>query len=265
MLIGLFDSGLGGLTILRAVAAELPEFDYLFYGDTAHLPYGDKTEAKIYEFSEAAMAYLFDRGCALVIIACNSASAETLRRLQDQWLPEHYPERRILGVIIPTVEVLVESGSRRAILLATKRTVDSRKYERELSLRGNGKCLLEARATPTLVPLIEDGNYDSAVTEVLAVLAHLPTIHDTSYDTLVLGCTHYTELKVPLRNHLTKQGIVVLSQDEIIPLKLREYLVQHPEITTLLTTTGTRTIHLTEHRPRYDAVAAQLLGGAYLA
>ena len=127
MTIGLFDSGLGGLTILRAVVKQLPQYDYVYYGDTANLPYGDKSEAEIYDLSVAAMDYLFGEGCALIIVACNTASAETLRKLQDEYLPKHYPERRILGVIIPTVETLIADGVEAALLLATKRTVESQK------------------------------------------------------------------------------------------------------------------------------------------
>jgi glutamate racemase len=132
MKIGFFDSGLGGLMILKAVAKALPEFDYEFYGDTANLPYGDKSEAAIYELTKQGVEHLFKRDCALVIVACNTASAETLRRLQDEYLPESYPDRRILGVIIPTVEEVMQEKYSNAILLATKRTVESKKYEKEL-------------------------------------------------------------------------------------------------------------------------------------
>jgi glutamate racemase len=262
MQIGFFDSGLGGLTILRAVARALPQYDYSFYGDTAHLPYGDKTEEEIYQLSQAAMAHLFGNGCALVIIACNTASAETLRRLQDEWLPVYYPDRRILGVIIPTIEALVASGSRRALLLATKRTVSSQKYERELSLRGDARGEIVAHATPGLVPLIEAGELEAAVAMAWNVLEP----QRATIDTVILGCTHYTELKVALRERLAAVGvaITVLSQDEIIPEKLQQYLRAHPEIAERLTNTGLRSIHLTAHRPDYDRIAAQLLHGAFV-
>lgn len=262
MNIGFFDSGLGGLTILRAVARALPHYDYCFYGDTANLPYGDKTEEEIYQLSQTAMMHLFGAGCVLVIIACNTASAETLRRLQDEWLSAYYPDRRILGVIIPTIETLVESDSRHALLLATKRTVGSQKYERELSLRGDSHGVISAEATPGLVPLIEAGELDAAVALAWETISsHLVTI-----DTVILGCTHYTELKSQLRDRLNAAGsqVRVLSQDEIIPNKLTTYLAAHPEIVERLTSTGKRSIHLTAHRPDYDRIAAQLLRGAFV-
>lgn len=260
MNIGFFDSGLGGLTILRAVVRSLPQYEYVFYGDTANVPYGDKTEVEVYAYSQAAMEYLFARDCVLVILACNTASAKTLRRLQDEWLSKYYPDRRILGVIIPTIETLIESGSRRALLLATKRTVSSGKYNKELALRGDGHCQLTSYATPTLVPLIESGNIEKAVTEV----EHLLQSISEPFDTLILGCTHYTELKAMLRNLPTLAGVRVISQDEIIPVKLEEYLLRHPEIANQLSSGGMRSIHLTSHRPEYDAIAAQLLHGAFV-
>ncbi len=262
MKIGFFDSGLGGLVILRSVTRALPAYDYLYYGDTVHLPYGDKSEAEIYAFSQAAMEYLFNHDCALVIIACNTASAETLRRLQDEWLPTQYPDRRILGVIIPTIEVLSATGSHQALLIATKRTVESKKYERELCLRGDTTCTLTAIATPALVPMIEAGEIAVAVESAWQTI----TPHLQIVDTIILGCTHYAELKTALRERLVagKWDVRILSQDEIIPQKLQEYLEAHPEMTKKLTIAGTRTIHLTAHRAEYDRIAGQLLGGVFV-
>ncbi len=267
MKIGFFDSGLGGLTILRAAAQALPQYDYYYYGDTAHLPYGDKPESKIYELSQVAMMHLFAHDCALVIIACNTASAETLRRLQDEWLPANYPDRRILGVIIPTIETLVEQESRHALFLATKRTVDSQKYERELALRGDATISLTAVATPELVPLIEAGEIIVAADQAWSIIQAC----SVPVDTVILGCTHYTELKEALRARITEQRVRgeqslvrIISQDELIPQKLATYLTKHPEIVHRLTSTGTRTIHLTAHRPDYDRIAAQLLHGAFV-
>ncbi|MBY0309881.1 glutamate racemase [Patescibacteria group bacterium] len=261
MKIGLFDSGLGGLTILRAVAKELPAHDFFYYGDTANLPYGDKTEAEIYAFSVVAMDYLFDHGCSLIIIACNTASAETLRKLQDEYVPARYPDRRILGVIIPTIEELVDRNIREALLLATARTVESKKYDRELEKRGS-PLILHSIATPGLVPLIEVGKVDEAAglaTQIITgALERNPALK-----TVVLGCTHYTELKEKLRNHFAGR-LVFISQDEVIPRKLSAYLVAHPELEVGEPAAGKRVIHLTEHRPDYDRVIAQLLGGVFV-
>ncbi len=260
MKIGFFDSGLGGLIILKAVAKALPQYDYTYYGDTKHLPYGDKTEEEIYEFSKEAMRYLFDHDTVLVIIACNTASAETLRRLQDTFLPTEYPDRKILGVIIPTIEELAkEDPGTEVLLLATKRTVESGKYEKELEQRGDTTITLTSVATPSLVPLIEAGRYGEASLEAIKIIDSVPGQRGV----VILGCTHYTLLKDTLRDTYDSK-IRFISQDEVIPEKLSEYLHNHPEITERLTSSGVRSIYLTEHRADYDMVAAQFLGGAYI-
>lgn len=259
MKIGLFDSGLGGLTILKAVVSSLPEYDYIFYGDTAHLPYGDKTEAEIFSFTKAAIRELFERDCALVIVACNTASAETMRRLQDEFLPSEYPERRILGVIIPTIEHLINIKAQAAILMATRRTIDSHKYEKELNNRSAHPPHLIGLPTPELVPLIESGKEDEAFNiaseKIAAVLER-----EGEVDTVILGCTHYTKLKEPLRVAFAGR-VAFISQDEIIPERLAWYLDHHPEIETTLSRGHGRTIVLSEQRKDYDAVIAELLGG----
>lgn len=258
MKIGFFDSGLGGLFILRAVVQKLPSYEYVYYGDTAHLPYGDKTEEEVYELTKAAVEELFARDCALVIIACNTASAETVRRLQETILVGQWADRRILGVIIPTVETIVEKSPQRVVLLATKRTVESGKYERELK-KLNFTGHLTALATSELVPLIEAGREDEAARVAIEKLATIVRPGDV----VVLGCTHYTLLKTELRTHYSTT-VTFLAQDEIIPDKLANYLLRHPEIKNRLTSTGGRSIILTEHRPDYDRVTAEFLGGVYM-
>ncbi len=258
MKIGFFDSGLGGLTILRAVAKELPQYDYVYYGDTANLPYGDKTEAEIYELTKAGMKYLFAADCALVIIACNTASAETARRLQQEFIPDEYPDRKILGIIVPTIEELVFDKKTTVALLATKRTVDSDKYAIELNHKGNDEVELIQLATPALVPLIELDEIDLAVNEASEKIR----TEAGEAEVIVLGCTHYTELKKQLREQFADKQII--SQDEVIPNKLKTYLDNHPEIENKLTRTGSRSIYLTEHRPDYDRVMGHFLGGVFM-
>jgi glutamate racemase len=258
MNIGLFDSGLGGLTILKAVAKNLPEYDYLFYGDTANLPYGDKSESDVYSLTSRGVRWLFEHDCALVIVACNTASAATVRKLQDEFLPSEYPERRLLGVIVPTVEELIFSTPTNVTLIATKRTVDSGKYDLEIENKNIKNVLLTSIATPDLVPLIECGEV-SVATDVAAdvIIKHTPDAHS-----IILGCTHYTKLKNELRERFSEKKFI--SQDEIIPTKLATYLQRHPEIETKLSKNQTRTIHLTEHRPDYDQLAGFFLGGVLL-
>lgn len=230
MKIGFFDSGLGGLTILQAVRERLPEYDYIFYGDTANLPYGDKTEVQILEFTGRAVEHLFEQGALLTIVACNTASAETLRRLQDTMLVGPYAGRKLLGVIIPTIEALIEEGVDQALLIGTKRTVDSRKYDRELE-KVSPKITLTSIATPELVPFIESGDMDGAYAYVDTLLT--PWVGKVG--AVILGCTHYTVLKEHLRE---THGFEVLSQDEIIPEKLEMYLRRHKEIESRLSRGG---------------------------
>lgn len=259
MNIGFFDSGLGGLLILKAVAKALPQYDYVYYGDTANVPYGDKTEAEIYELTKAALVELFNRDCALVIVACNTASAETLRRIQDTFLADEFPDRRVLGVIIPTIEEVVKGRYARAVLIATKRTVESSKYQKELDKLGDATQLISI-ATPELVPFIELGEKEIATASAIATIERAGVGEG---DVVVLGCTHYCLLKDSLREHFGL-SVTIVSQDEVIPQKLAAYLEQHPEITSHLSNTGKRVIHLTQHRPDYDRLTAEFLGGAYL-
>lgn len=259
MNIGFFDSGLGGLTVLRAVVKDLPQFDYVYFGDTANLPYGDKTEEEIYDLTKAGVTKLFKEDCLLVVVACNTASSESIRKLQDTFLKEEYPDRKILGVIVPTVEEVILTGASSALLLATKRTVDSGKYEKELKSRGEKEINLRTLPMTKLVPLIESGNLEAAVS--IATAAIETGVGES--ETVILGCTHYTLLKDQLREYFGDK-IKIISQDEIIPKKLSEYLINHPEISSKLSDTGKRTIQLSEHRPDYDRLTATLLGGAYL-
>ncbi len=258
MNIGFFDSGLGGLLVLKAVAKALPQYDYIYYGDTANLPYGDKSEEQIYELTKKAISELFARDCALVIVACNTASAETIRRLQDTYLKEEFPDKKILGVIVPTVEEVIESRSTRAVLIATKRTVESGKYERELK-KLDDSILLTSVATPELVPLIELGEDEAATASAINTLEQVTREGDVA----ILGCTHYILLKDAIREHFGSK-LAIISQDEVIPKKLSDYLTRHTEITSKLSNTGKRAIVLTKHRPDYDRLTAEFLGGVYM-
>jgi glutamate racemase len=223
MKIGFFDSGIGGLTILRAVREHLPEYDYVYYADSANLPYGDKREEEVFELTKAGVMRLFNERAVLVIVACNTASAQALRRLQDSMLTGVYKDRRVLGVIIPTVEAIEEMKVGRVLLIGTARTVHSEKYPLELG-KINPSTELLSESMPTLVPLIESGDLTAALRDVQKVVD--PKIG--KIDTLVLGCTHYTVLKDDLR--ALYPNLTIIAQDEILPPKLKAYLSRHPEI-----------------------------------
>ncbi len=256
--IGFLDSGIGGFTILKAVRALLPEYDYLYYGDTANLPYGNKTEEEVYTFTLHGVKELFSRGAGLVVVACNTASAETLRRIQDELIPHVYADKRILGVIIPTVETILASGAHNVLLIGTCRTVNSKKYDIELNAKNEKKPIkLTSIATPELVPFLESEKIDEA-------MMYLKNMIDTKLgeaSTLVLGCTHYVLLKNRIRAAYPK--LHVISQDEIIPESLKEYLTRHTEIESKLSTNRTLEIILTKDDSKYRDMLSEVANGLF--
>jgi len=257
MKIGFFDSGLGGLIILKAVIELMPDFDYVFYGDTANLPYGDKTEKEIFELTKMGIEFLFDRNCSLVIIACNTSSAETLRKIQNDFIPKTYPDRKVLGVIIPTVETVIDSNPKQITILNTKRTAESKKYEFELS-KFKPQVPITSIATPTLVPFIEGGRIDEAIKTISELIAKRKIT-----GVVVLGCTHYSVLKNKLAEVCKGKGLQFFAQDEIIPEKLKSYLENHLEIKNELGLNKTRNIFLTKHTNQYDDLIEELLNGKF--
>lgn len=244
--IGFFDSGLGGLFILKHVVEAMPRYHYVYLGDTENVPYGSKSDEEIYALTKKSLEHLFHRHCQLVIFACNTASVMALRRIQDEFLPRHFPQHKVLGVIIPTVEEILVRPSKTVALIATERTIRSGKYERELAKLGSAARIVTL-ATPALVPLIE-GN-QMAEAEAQAVRLVREKLMSCHPDTLVLGCTHYGLLKRALRQAFP--SLRILTQEEIIPDKLRDYLARHLEIETGLTRTGGQEIFLSRVTPRY--------------
>lgn len=254
MKIGVFDSGLGGLAITQAIMQGLPEYDYLYLGDTKRVPYGGRSQDTIHEFTSQALSYLFAHDCRLIILACNTASAEALRKSQQDYLPSNYPERRVLGVIIPTAEACFSHGKVAKVgVMATSSTVESNAYVREL-LRQNSEVQIHQVAAPLLVPIVEnDGmKYVSPILD-----DYLAPLLAAGVERILLGCTHYCLLKDEIR---AKTSIGVISQDEVIPSKLADYLLRHPEIDADLTRCGTREYHVTDVTSGYEKLAAKLSG-----
>lgn len=225
MKIGIFDSGLGGLFILRSIVKKLPEYDYIYLGDTKRLPYGNRSQKTIYEFTKMAVEYLFKNNCQLIILVCNSASSQALRKIQKTYLPEHFPKRRVLGVIVPTVEAINQDNKiKRVGILATLNTVDSRVYLKEIKKINPGIKIFQ-QAAPLLVPLVEN----KGIKWSEPILKHyLKPLLKRKVDAIVLGCTHYPILKNKIRKIVGK-GIKIISQDDLIPEKLADYLKRHPE------------------------------------
>lgn len=225
MKLGVFDSGLGGLVIAKAIRDRLPDHDIVYLGDTKRVPYGDRPAAEIMKFTAEAVDCLFrEQECGIVVLACNTASALALRGLQHHYLPEYFPDRRILGVVVPTLEAALDDGRRRIGLLATRRVVESGVYKAELEKIDEGRTIV-AQAAPGLVPAIEAGNaamYRPLLAEYLAPL------RAEKVDSVILGCTHYSFLKTMVQE-MVGPDIHVLSQDELIPAKLADYLRRHPQ------------------------------------
>lgn len=256
MKLGVFDSGLGGLLISKAIRERLPDIDMVYLGDTLHLPYGNRSQDAIYLYTKRAMEFLFRQGCKLIVVACNTASAAALRRLQQEWLPTAWPERRILGVVVPTLETAIDHGHHAIGLLATNYIVRSDVYAEELK-KLNPAISLHPVATPLLVPLIENDGMEW-VEPVLR--RYLADVKDKGLDSLILGCTHYPLIKKEIQSLLP--GVELLSQDEIIPPKLEDYLQRHPEISGQIGRSGQSTYFVSDITQSYQNAAERLYGHA---
>ena len=234
-MIGIFDSGYGGLTILKHIRQQLPQYDYLYLGDNARAPYGTRSFEVIYEYTLQAVKYLHQQGCNLIILACNTASAKALRTIQQRNINPDL--LRVLGVIRPTVEVIPQRTHTKHIgVLATPGTVASESYVIEL-LKQDPTLVITQQACPMWVPLIESGEHlsDGANYFVEKYLTELLT-RDPLIDTIILGCTHYPLLQPKILEFLTHHStgntpnIQLVSQGEIVATSLTDYLQRHPDI-----------------------------------
>lgn len=228
--IGIFDSGYGGLTILREIRNRLPQYDYIYLGDNARAPYGTRSFDIVYRFTLEAVRYLFDQGCRLVILACNTASAKALRTIQQNDLPKIDPKRRVLGVIRPTVEKIGEISANGNIgILGTPGTIKSQSYDMEIA-KLHPRFSTYSQACPMWVPLVENREANSpgadyfVKQDINRLFNQQPDI-----DTVILGCTHYPLLYDKIRKY-TPSSAKVIAQGSIIADSLADYLNRHPEI-----------------------------------
>ncbi|MBI5708037.1 MAG: glutamate racemase [Armatimonadetes bacterium] len=250
MRIGVFDSGLGGLGIARAIMERLPEYDYLYLGDTKRVPYGNRSQQTIHEFTAQALNFLFGNECQIIILACNTASAESLRKSQQEYLPQNYPDRRVLGVIIPAVEAAAEAAERKVGVIATASTIESGAYLRELN-RQCPRFEVVQNPAPLLVPVIENDGLKYLEPILADYLEPLQTCKS-----LILGCTHYCLIKEQVRKLF--RGTVI-SQDEVVPEKLADYLARHPEHDGKLAKRGQRRYCVTDLTGSYRRFAHRLM------
>ena len=259
-MIGFFDSGFGGLTVLKHVVKVLPQYDYLYLGDNARVPYGNRSDWIVYDFTLQAVDYLFKKGCRLIIIACNTASAKALRRIQQDYLPKAYPERRVLGVVRPSAEAVVEiTACRKVGVLATEGAVNANSYVIEIH-NLNPAIEVFQQACPLLVPIIEAGEQDWEGTDMI-VSRYLTELfaRDHQIDTLLLACTHYPVLYRTFARH-APAGVKILEQGPIVAGSLKNYLARHPEIDAGLGKNGQRLFETTDATEKFDRLAEIFYG-----
>lgn len=253
--IGVFDSGFGGLSILREIRKTLPQYDYLFLGDNARAPYGSRSFDLVYDFTLQAVRYLFEQGCHLVILACNTASAKALRTIQQHDLPQIDPMRRVLGVIRPTVEKVGDiTHTGHVGIFGTPGTIQSQSYDIEIA-KLHPSFKVYGQACPMWVPLVENQESDGPGADYFvkkyidALLSQSPDI-----DSVILGCTHYPLLMDKIKQYMPER-VSVIPQGEIVAHSLADYLQRHPEMECRCRRGGTCHYLTTEDSDKFDSLA----------
>ena len=259
--IGIFDSGYGGLTVLREIRRLMPQYDYLYLGDNARAPYGTRSFERVYEFTLQAVRKLFDMGCPLVILACNTASAKALRTIQQRDLPQMGDaSRRVLGVIRPTVEAVGNiTHTRHVGIVATQGTISSRTYELEMA-KLHPDIVVTGQPCPMWVPLVENNEFDKPGADYF-VQRDIQTLlqRDPEIDAIILGCTHFPLLYNKVRAY-TPAHIQLISQGEYVAESLADYLHRHPEMNAKLTQDATIRFFTTECPDNFAPLATLFLG-----
>ncbi len=259
-LIAVLDSGFGGLSVLKGLLKELPEYDYLYLGDSARAPYGGHSRDTIKMFSEEAVEFLFDQGADLIIVACNTISALALRHLQNKYIVDGglKEKKNILGVIFPCTEEAVKvSKNKRIGLVGTKGTVRSGAYENEIEkLAPDAEVISEA--CPLLVPLVEEGWHTKPETRMI-LKKYLRPIKSHNVDTLILGCTHYP-LMMDLFKKYAGKKVNIIGDGKIVAGSLREYLKRHPGIEKSLSKNGERKFMTTDDPEKFKEMGEKFLG-----
>ena len=258
--IGVFDSGYGGLTVLKEIVKKLPRYDYLYLGDNARSPYGTRSFETVYRYTLECVTWLFDQGCHLVILACNTASAKALRTIQQNDLPQLAPSRRVLGVIRPTTEIIGKySESKRVGILATNGTVQSNTYPIEISKIFPDLTVYQ-EACPMWVPLVENNEYQHHGADYF-VKKNIHNIFEKGekIDVILLACTHYPLLSEKIKEYLPVD-VKLISQGEIIAESLTDYLLRHPEIEKQCSKNNNRIFFTTDSTEDFDNHAAIFYG-----
>ncbi len=257
--IGVFDSGYGGLTVLSEIKSLMPEYDYIYLGDNARAPYGNRSYERVYEFTLEAVKWFFKKGCRLVVIACNTASAKALRSIQQNDLPKIDSTNRVLGVIRPTAENTEYLSSTGHIgIMGTEGTIQSKSYELEIN-KLYPQITVSGEACPMWVPLVENKEYDKAGADYF-VKQHINNLlnKDPQIDTIILGCTHYPLLMNKINEFLPK-NVVAISQGKLVAESLKNYFIRHPEMEYLCTKNNTTTYYTTDSPLKFKQQASIFL------
>ena len=252
--IGVFDSGFGGLTVLKGIRELLPEYDYIYLGDNARAPYGSRSHNEVFEFTKQAVDHLFEQDCELIVLACNTASSGSLRRIQQEYLPKKYPRKRVLGVLIPACEKVVEEGHKKVAVLGTETTINSGTYIEELKKIDPSIEVIQ-RACPGLVPLIESG-VDNG--EELEKLLDEYTNDISNMEAVILGCTHYEIINDQINRRFLDFDTV--PQSKLVAEKLVDYLKRHPEIETKLSKNKTVKYFSTDCDKKFKEFGKKIIG-----
>lgn len=258
--IGVFDSGYGGLTVLKEFISRLPQYNYLYLGDNARSPYGSRSFETVYRYTLQCVKWLLQQNCPLVILACNTASAKALRTIQQKDLPQLNPTARILGVIRPTTEVIGRHTQTNSIgILATSGTVQSKSYLIEIE-KFFPQLKIDQEACPMWVPLVENNEHKTEGADYF-IKKHIHAIlsRNKDIDTLLLACTHYPLLKEKIEKYLP-QNVKLLSQGEIVADSLKDYLYRHPEIENKISKEGKRLFYTTDSMEDFNNQASIFFG-----
>jgi glutamate racemase len=259
--IGVFDSGYGGLTVLKEIMVRLPAYDYIYLGDNARTPYGSRSFEVVYEYTLQAVKKLFSMGCRLVILACNTASAKALRTIQQNDLPLIDPSRRVLGVIRPSVEKIPQITKTGHVgVLGTVGTVISESYPLELAKIAGNLITVTQEACPMWVPLVENNEIHNAGTEYFVEKNVTGLFRkDNQIDTIILGCTHYP-LLIDVISSFLPDHIVLVDQGPVVAESLADYLFRHPEMEIKCSKGGTRRYYTTESVANFESHAGIFMG-----
>ena len=256
--IGVFDSGFGGLDILKGIVKKLPEYNYIYLGDTARAPYGNRTQESILEFTKEAVDFLFKEGCQIIVIACNTASSEALRSIQQEYLPKKYPGKRVLGVLIPAIEdASLKTKNNKVGIIATDATVQSEAFPDEFK-KINKKIKVFEKACPLLVPIVELGEIKNPATDVI-IQNYLKPLISKQIDTLVLGCTHYGILENKIKK-IVGPKIHIVSEARVVPDKFEDYLKRHSEIENLIAKDKNIRFCTTDLTDRFQKLGSKIVG-----